>query len=167
MKQGDCHYLPSGTLHALGAGILAAEVQTPSDTTFRVFDFNRVDPSTGKLRTLHVEQAMQCIDFSGKPEPRHERIHTAGTFTTVTNLVSCPYFTMDKVRLIKGVEQPIPYDDPVVWMMLEGEAELRVNGVAEATIVERGETVLLPAAMKEPVMRTNSDCVWIEVTFPV
>ena len=44
--------------------MLVAEVQTPSDTTFRVYDFNRVDPSTGKLRTLHVEQAMQCIDFS-------------------------------------------------------------------------------------------------------
>src|SRR5262249_45059208 len=48
VKDGHCYYLPSGTVHALGAGILAAEVQTPSDTTFRVFDFNRVDPSTGK-----------------------------------------------------------------------------------------------------------------------
>ena len=64
VKAGDCFYLPSGTVHALGAGILAAEVQTPSDTTYRVFDFNRNDPSTGEPRTLHVEQAMQCIDFS-------------------------------------------------------------------------------------------------------
>jgi mannose-6-phosphate isomerase len=167
VREGDCYYLPSGTVHALGAGILAAEVQTPSDTTFRVFDFNRVDPSSGKQRTLHVEQAMQCIDFSGKPERRQEQSHAAGAFTTVTNLVTCPYFTMDKVRLIKGVEQPIPYDDPVVWIMLEGEAELRVDGVAEATTVKRGETVLLPAAMEKPMIRTKSDCVWIEVTFPV
>ncbi len=74
-QPGQCHYLPSGTIHALGAGILVAEVQTPSDTTFRVYDFNRVDPSTGQLRKLHVEQALVCIDFSGKteeqkPQPR-------------------------------------------------------------------------------------------------
>jgi len=166
VKEGDCYYLPSGTVHALGAGILAAEVQTPSDTTFRVFDFNRVDPSTGKQRNLHVEQAMQCIDFSGKLEPRQEQRHMAGVFTTLTRLVDCPYFTMDKVRVTKGIEQPIPYDDPVIWMMLEGEAELRVEGVAEPTTVKRGETVLLPAAMKKPIIKTQSDCAWIEVTFP-
>ena len=71
--EGQCFYLPSGTVHALGAGMLVAEVQTPSDTTFRVHDFNRVDPSTGKLRTLHVEQAMRCIDFSETPRPRRPR----------------------------------------------------------------------------------------------
>ena len=68
VKAGDCYYLPSGTVHALGAGILAAEVQTPSDTTFRVHDFNRVDPSTGKLRKLHVEEALACIDFNSTTE---------------------------------------------------------------------------------------------------
>lgn len=166
VREGECYYLPSGTVHALGAGILAAEVQTPSDTTFRVFDFNRVDPSTGKLRTLHVEQAMHCIDFSGKPEPTQKHSHLASASTTVTHLVACPYFNMDKVRLSGGVEQPVPYDDPVVWMMLEGQAEIRVDAVAEATTIKRGETVLLPAAMKNPVIKTGSDCAWIEVTFP-
>ncbi len=63
-KPGQCHFLPSGTVHALGAGMLVAEVQTPSDTTFRLYDFNRIDPATGKLRALHVEQSLECIDFS-------------------------------------------------------------------------------------------------------
>ena len=54
---GDCHYLPSGTCHALGAGVLVAEVQTPSDTTFRVYDWGRTD------RELHIEAALECIDF--------------------------------------------------------------------------------------------------------
>ena len=76
MKAGHCHYLPSGTVHALGAGILAAEVQTPSDTTFRVFDFNRLEP-TGKPRTFHVEQALECIDFSGQ-RARAAAIATCG-----------------------------------------------------------------------------------------
>jgi mannose-6-phosphate isomerase len=166
VKPGQCYYLPSGTVHALGAGILAAEVQTPSDTTFRVFDFNRVDPSTGQLRTLHVEQAMKCIDFSGAPEPHQPRKHVGSFFTTVTSLVDCPYFTMEKVRFSEGVEQPVPFDDPVVWIMLAGEAEIRVDGVPETTRFKRGETILLPAAMKNPVLKTLSDCAWIEVTFP-
>jgi mannose-6-phosphate isomerase len=166
VKSGECYYLPSGTVHALGAGILAAEVQTPSDTTFRVFDFNRVDPSTGKTRGLHVPQAMECIDFSGKPEPHQVKSHVAGHFTTVTKLVQSPFFVIEKVRMSEGVEEPVPYDQPVVWMMLEGKCEVRVDGVADVTTIGRGDSVLLPAAMKNPVIKTLADCVWLEVTFP-
>ena len=166
VKPGHCHYLPSGTVHALGAGILAAEVQTPSDTTFRVFDFNRLDPSTGKPRTLHVEQAMECIDFTGAQPAQPPRSHVAGFFTTVTRLVTCPYFKLEKVRMTEGIEEPVPYDQPVVWIVLEGQAEVRVDGVKESTRFTRGETVLLPAGMKNPIIKTMTDCVWLEVTFP-
>jgi len=165
-KNGQCFYLPSGTVHALGAGILAAEVQTPSDTTFRVFDFNRVEPSTGKMRDLHVEPALQCIDFSGAPEAKQPRSHVAGLFTTVTRLVTCPYFAIEKVRFTEGVEEPVPYDEPVIWMVLEGRAEIKVDGVDEPTTLSRGDTVLLPAVTKNPVLKTLSDCTWLEVTIP-
>src|SRR5262249_54392496 len=116
VKDGQCHFLQSGTIHALGAGILAAEVQTPSDTTFRVFDFNRIEAATGKPRKLHVEQAMKCIDFSHAPEAPQSRSHVAGFHTTVTRLASCPYWTLEKVRFSEGVEEPVPYDEPVVWL---------------------------------------------------
>lgn len=166
VKDGDCHYLPSGTIHALGGGILAAEVQTPSDTTFRVFDFNRVDPSTGKLRKLHVQEAMECIDFSGNPQPEQRRSHTASVHATVTRLCTCEFFTMEKVRFTAGVEQAIPFDQPVVWMMMEGECEIRVEGLAEPTRIGKGDTVLLPAKMAKPTLKTLTDCVWLETTFP-
>ncbi|MDB5288871.1 MAG: Mannose-6-phosphate isomerase [Phycisphaerales bacterium] len=166
VKEGQCFYLPSGTVHALGAGILAAEVQTPSDTTFRVFDFNRVEPSTGKHRALHVEQAMQCIDFSGAPEPHQPRSHVGGFFTTVTRLVTSPFFKVEKVRFTEGVEEPVPYDQPVIWMMLEGQAQVKVDGIKDPVRFSRGDTVLLPAAMKNPIIKTLSDCVWLEITFP-
>jgi hypothetical protein len=55
---------------------------------------------------------------------------------------------------------------PVVWMMLDGQAEIRVDGLADATPVRRGETILLPAAMKNPAIKTKTACTWIEVTFP-
>ncbi len=167
VKSGDCHYLPSGTVHALGAGILVAEVQTPSDTTFRVFDFNRIESSTGKPRALHVKQAMECIDFSGKDETHQPRSHVAGHFTTVTLLVKSPFFQIEKVRMSEGVEEAVPYDEPVVWMMLDGRAQVRVDGLAEPTEISRGDSVLLPAGMKNPMIKTLSDCVWLEVTFPI
>jgi len=165
-KEGQCFYLPSGTVHALGAGIFAAEVQTPSDTTYRVFDFNRIDPATGKQRKLHVQEALDCIDFSGKRAPLTKRSHVAGVFTTVTQLVSCDYFKLEKVRFTEGVEETVPYDEPVVWMMLSGQAEIKVDGVKEPTKLSRGDTLLLPAQMKNPVISTKSDCVWLEVTLP-
>jgi mannose-6-phosphate isomerase len=164
VKPGQCFFLPSGTVHALGAGILVAEVQTPSDTTFRVFDFNRLE--SGKPRKLHVEEALACIDFSNQDEPEQRRSHTAGFFTTVTRLVTSEFFTIEKVRFVEGVEEAVPYDQPVVWMMLEGEAQVKVDGLREPVRFTRGETVLLPARMKNPVIKTLSDCVWLEVTFP-
>jgi mannose-6-phosphate isomerase len=153
-------------VHALGAGVAVAEVQTASDTTYRVFDFNRVEQSTGKPRKLHVNEALECIDFSGAAQPDPPRSHVAGLFTTVTRLATCPQFTLEKVRMTEGVEEPVPYDEPVVWIMLEGNASVRVDGIKEPTSFTRGDTILLPAAMKNPIIKTSTDCVWLEVTFP-
>src|SRR5207244_12862463 len=61
-KSGDAAFLPAGCLHAVSAGNLLIEIQQNSDTTYRVFDWNRVDDK-GKQRQLHIEQALQCIDF--------------------------------------------------------------------------------------------------------
>ena len=167
VKPGDCYYLPSGTVHALGAGILVAEVQTPSDTTFRVHDFNRVDPTTGKIRKLHVDEALACIDFGSSTEPEKSRSHIANPHTTVSRLVTSPYFTMEKVRFSEGVEQAVPYREPVIWIMLEGTAQVKVDGFTDPTKIKKGDTLLLPASMKNPVLKTLTDCVWLEVTFPI
>lgn len=164
VKDGQCHFMPSGTVHALGAGILAYEVQTASDTTFRVYDFDRADPATGKPRKLHIQQALDCIDF-GPPVPTPPRSHVGSVFTTVTQLANSPYFVLEKVRFTAGVEEAIPYDQPVVWTMLEGHAEIHVKE-AEPTTLRAGETLLLPARLKSPTIRTYTDCVWLEVTFP-
>lgn len=166
VKPGDCYFLPSGTVHALGAGILVAEVQTPSDTTFRVFDFNRVDPTTGTQRKLHVKEALECIDFAAGDSPEQRRSHVAGLFTAVTRLVSCPFFRIEKVRFGEGAEEPVPYDQPVVWMVLEGQAEIKVADLPEPVRFGKGDTLLLPAKMNNPIIKTLADCVWLEVTFP-
>lgn len=161
VKAGDCHYLPSGTCHALGAGVLVAEVQTPSDTTFRVFDWGR----TG--RELHVEQAMSCIHF-GPPDVRRyeKRAHVAGMFTTVSRLVLCEHFRIEKVRMTESYEQEIPYDQPAIWVVLEGGGTITPGNGAAAVEFTRGETLLMPAHLDEARAKFNTDTAWLEVTFP-
>ena len=167
VKPGDCYYLPSGTVHALGAGVLVAEVQTPSDTTYRLFDWNRVDASTGKPRMLHIEQALRCIDFDGPQPPLAvERSHVAGVWTTVTRLVACAQFIMEKVRMPEGAAQKIPFDEPVVWMLLEGEVEIAYGGGPNLT-ARHGDTLLLPAALKDGRVKVNKAAVWIEASIPI
>lgn len=152
--EGDCFYLPSGTVHALGAGLLVAEVQTPSDTTFRVFDFNRVDPSTGKRRTLHEEQALECIDFSAAGAP------------ALTDSLSCPYFKLKRFQIPPNSERLMPAGESAVFIVLQGSLALRTAGAPTATTVVRGEVVLLPACVQDSRLGSEDGCTWLEVTSP-
>jgi mannose-6-phosphate isomerase len=153
-RAGDCFYLPSGTVHALGAGLLVAEAQTPSDTTFRVFDFNRIDPSTSRRRTLHVEQAMKCIDFSCEPSslPRDP---------SESRLVTSPYFNLERRQLGPQGHHRLASDGPTVVIVTEGE--LRVGGETPAS---RGAVVLIPAALQGARIETGAGATFLEVTFP-
>jgi len=167
VKAGDCHYLPSGTCHALGPGIVVAEVQTPSDTTFRVYDWGRSG------RELHIEQALQCITF-GPPEVKsyEQRSHIAGIFTTVSRLVTCEHFRIEKVRMAEGYEQELPYDQPVVWIVLEGAGRLGVDPhdrsgkQGETVAFEKGQTLLVPAGLNNTRIALDRDTVWLEISFP-
>ncbi|MGD0140669.1 MAG: type I phosphomannose isomerase catalytic subunit [Tepidisphaeraceae bacterium] len=154
VKAGDCFYLPSGTVHALGAGILAAEVQTPSDTTYRVFDFNRIDPFTGKPRTLHVEQAMQCIDLSAAAPPKSK-------LSSGPELVQCDHFTIRKIAAKKSREVIIPSGEPKVLMFITGRGRLLAAG--HESNFTFGDTILLPAGLVETVAAADSDALWLEV----
>jgi mannose-6-phosphate isomerase len=155
VRPGECFYLPSGTVHALGAGILAAEVQTPSDTTFRVFDFNRIDPSTGRMRTLHVEQAMKCVDFSAGAEPAKSR--------TGPELVKCDHFSISKVAKKKGEQASIPSGQPVILMFIEGTGQIISAGEKTPVKFTRGDTILLPASLASTAM-ADTDALWLRVT---
>ena len=162
VKAGDCHYLPSGTCHALGAGILVAEVQTPSDTTFRVYDWGR----TG--RELHVEPAMQCITFGPAETAGHEPMTPLGDRhrgAAVTRMVTCEYFRMDRVEADAGFEDAAGQSEPTVWMVISGRGTLTCES-ADDTPFGPGDTVLLPPAMSGGRVRVDEDAVWIEVGFP-
>lgn len=166
-KAGHCFYLPSGTVHALGAGVLVAEVQTPSDTTYRLYDFDRVEATTGRLRDLHLDEAMECMHVDPVPAECETPQHVASLWTSVTSLVRCPSFVIERVRMVEGVEQRLPYEEMIIWIVLEGHGEVGCKGLADPVRFERGDTVLLPAALKDAHVRTLSPCLWLEVSVPV
>ena len=106
-RPGDCVFLPAGTVHAVGGGVLMAEVQQTSDATFRLFDWNRRD-AQGQMRQLHIEEALACIDWnSGPVHPIHARNYPGSADASSRQptsapvrqrLVSCSYFTLDYLR---------------------------------------------------------------------
>jgi mannose-6-phosphate isomerase len=151
-QPGDCLYLPAGTVHAVGGGVLFAEVQQTSDATFRLFDWNRVD-AAGKSRTLHIEEAMACIDWRAGPvQPvRAEGYPTSMAEMASTNavrqsLVRCRHFHLEYVRQVRpfhcggtGLLQ--------VVIALHGGGSLRT--AAGPQRLGPGETLVLPAGMPE------------------
>ncbi len=167
VKTGQCYYLPSGTIHALGAGVVVAEVQTPSDVTYRVYDWGRSDPATGVGRELHIEQALECIRFEPDDGSQQERSHVASVWTTVTRVCTCDSFIIEQVRMVEGVEQQIPTGELMIWIMLEGRAEIGYKGGGQVATFGPGETVLIPAGLGDATIKTSTQCVWLEVTIPL
>ena len=154
-RVGDCHDLPSGTCHALGAGILVAEIQTPSDTTFRVFDWGRTD------RTLHVEQAMHCIAFEpAAPIAPPSVFEQDGV--RITALSRTDHYLIDRIDTTAPSTVRLGSDNaPEVLMMLSGDGT-----IAPDTSLETGRTVLLPAALSSVEATLSSGASMLRVMLP-
>ncbi len=161
VKAGECHYLPSGTCHALGAGVMVLEVQTPSDTTFRVYDWGRTD------RTLHIEEALQCIQF-GPPDTRRaeRRSHVAGFFVTASRLCTCRHFQIEKVRMVAEYSQEIAYDRPAIWVILSGKGRISGSPAGIDVSLSPGEVALVPPRMPDARVEIEEDMVWLDIQFP-
>jgi mannose-6-phosphate isomerase len=135
VEPGQCHFLPAGTAHSIGAGIMVAEVQTPSDTTYRVFDWNRVD-RTGKGRELHIEEALESIHFdvSGLDLP----------VTTVGRLVQSRHFTIDKGHRGKGCEVLLSRPKMKALIFISGCGVIE-GGTSDSVEFRAGDCLLIPA----------------------
>lgn len=160
VRTGDFHYLPSGTVHALGAGMLVAEVQTPSDTTFRVFDWNRLGPG-GKPRTLHIEAALEAIDFAAPALRTMESCHPGGSADT---LVRCAHFDISRIHWGGGV-QTLESGRAEVWIIVSGQGLIQARGIGP-TAFTRGDVVFLPAGLDDARVCVVSDCVRLQVRLP-
>ncbi len=165
--KGKCYYLPGGTIHAIGPGLTLAEVQTPSDTTYRLFDWNRRDPSTGGPRELHVEQALACTSYAPPPARMEHPEHLASVWTSITSLVRTPWFVIERVRMAAGVELLIPHQEMVIWIVLEGRGSILHEGLSLPTLFAKGDTVVIPAGLRKGRVQTGEPCMWLEVTVPI
>lgn len=164
VKAGQTYYLPSGTPHAIGAGIVVAEIQTPSDVTYRLYDWNR--QREGPDAGLHIASAIECIRSDSDFSRFEKRSHVTSLFTTVTRLLRCPSFNIEKVRFIGELEQEIPYAEMVCWIVTQGRGEILYDRNGRFEFIA-GDVVILPAALPKGRLRTQTDCAWLEVTCPI
>jgi len=140
-RVGDCVLVPAGIVHAIGAGLLIAEIQQASDTTFRLFDWNRLDKND-KPRPLHVEQALEVIDFAAGPV---DPIAPQPTDRPgVERLVACDKFVLERWRLTST--EPIGGDDRCRLLAVT-QGSVAVEGDPTAAPLQRGQSMLLPAAL--------------------
>jgi mannose-6-phosphate isomerase len=153
----DFHYLPAGTVHALGSGVLAAEIQTPSDTTYRVSDW-------GRGRQTHVEQAMQCIHFEGAANEPDAEAGSAGAGAGGGPLVSNEWFTVARRRGRGGERFAFPPGVCTAVMVLQGSIELSHAGRAEPAVgLAAGDTALLPASLESARGRAIGDMMLLNI----
>jgi len=150
---GDFHYLPAGVVHAIGPGVVLAEVQTPSDTTYRVTDW-------GRGREIHVERSLQCIRFdrTGEPAPG-----AAGETLLVTE-----YFTVARRAAAGPMPVALPAERCAAVMILEAcGARILHEGAIESSLpVGAGDTVLLPATLRGARLTCSGPTRWLEITLP-
>ena len=153
VKAGDAIFIPSGRLHAIGAGLVIFEIQQNSDTTYRVFDWNRLGLD-GKPRTLHVDESLLCIDFADNAPSLLQPCD--GT------LVKCEFFKTAQRTLAPDEELPLGTEGSFTLMIL-----VSGSGMIHSELASAGDHLLLPAAMtvEERSFRADSSSVLLEVTF--
>ena len=145
VKSGDTFMIPAGTVHAIGKGVLLAEIQQPSDITFRIYDWNRVDEQ-GNSRELHTEEAFEAIH--SKENLADFQVHYECEKNKTVTLVHSPYFNTNLLEMDMQVEKSfVQLDSFVIYICLEGKAFL-VSGDSKEKL-ETGEVVLIPAEIDQ------------------
>lgn len=141
VQKGDVFFLETGTVHAIGAGLVIAEIQQTSDITYRLYDFDRKD-AQGNTRELHVDLALDAINY--------EKVDTQKHYSKVVNeanlMVDCPYFTTNFIPLQGTVSVAKSGVTFTVYMVVDGECTILVD--EEAYEYQTGDTILIPAALQ-------------------
>jgi mannose-6-phosphate isomerase len=141
---GDVIFLPAGRVHAIGAGVLLAEIQQTSDITYRIYDFDRLDKA-GRPRELHTELAVDAIDYN-----YYKNIKTEYScqLNELSGLAKCKYFTVNILHFNERIERDfLSLDSFVIYMCLDGE--FNIDYYDNETIkIRKGESVLIPAELK-------------------
>ena len=157
-ENGDLFFIPAGRVHAIGKGILLAEIQQSSDTTYRIYDYNRPD-ADGKLRQLHTAEALDAIDFTPVTDGKtHYEYRTNNT----VQLVQCPYFTTNLIALDKPIRKNFTHlDSFVIYLCTEGIAAIKT--LDTICPIHAGECVLVPAVAETVELYSEGPAKLLEV----
>lgn len=151
VEAGDVFFLPAGRVHTIGKGLLIAEIQQTSDITYRIYDFDRVDDK-GNKRELHVEEALDAIDYKQYPEYKTRYDHKKNE---AVKLVECPYFTTHILEYTENTGRNYStFDSFVIHVCVEGSYELLFGN--EKLAVKMGDCVLIPASVKNVKLETSA-----------
>ncbi len=157
VKSGDVFFLETGTVHAIGAGLVVAEIQQTSDITYRLYDFDRVD-ANGNTRELHVDLALDAINYN--------KVETKKEYTKNINdsneIVDCPYFTTNFIPLDGEISVSKSGKTFTVYMCTEGTFELEYNN--SKLQYKKGDTVLIPAAMNAFILNGKASILEIYIS---
>ncbi len=153
---GDCIFIPAGVVHALGEGLVIAEIQQASDTTYRLFDWNRVDEN-GKSRQLHIAEALEAIDYEAGTIAPRQPVTTEEPWRE--RLVECDKFVLDRIQLSQGQQVTVASDDRMhLLAVLAGQIDN--NRDVDDRPYACGDTALMPAALP-PTNLTATEDAWV------
>lgn len=159
IKKGDVFHIPTGRVHAIGAGVLLAEIQQTSDVTYRIYDYNRIDAKTGALRDLHSEEAIDIVDLKGYDAyntPYETQINQS------VSVMETPYFQTAILELQgETVRDYSNIDSFTILMCLEGSLSFLCGD--EWYALQKGQTVVLPAVVNK-LSFTTTHAKILEVT---
>ena len=144
VKKGDVFFIEAGTLHAIGKGILIAEIQQNSNTTYRIYDYGRVG-ADGKPRQLHIDKAVDVTNLCpAKPYPQSEPVDMGGW--TKKRLAKCKYFTVDVINVDTSAALEADKSSFVNILVLDGGCVLSSEG-NDAVELKKGDSVFIPAGL--------------------
>lgn len=158
-RVGDGLFIPAGTVHALGGGIVVFEVQQNSDVTFRLYDWDRVDAATGKPRDLHIGQALKCIDYARGPVGPVKPIVESHAPFKLERLFDTTHFRLWRLTGAAPMQVGIPHE-PTILVCAEGSGELAGRAV------RTGDVYMLPAALGQQSFAPKGRCVVFEIALP-
>lgn len=142
VNAGDTYFIEVGRVHAIGAGVMLAEIQQTSDITYRVYDWDRVDDQ-GNERELHNDLAIDAIDFNMADDFRVEYDKQENQSNLMVN---CPYFTTNYLEVTKTLKKQNHHDSFIIYICVDGVVEIKTDITTET--IKKGETILIPAIIK-------------------
>ncbi|MBP0903994.1 type I phosphomannose isomerase catalytic subunit [Mariniflexile gromovii] len=152
VSKGDTYYIPTGRIHAIGAGVMLAEIQQTSDITYRIYDYDRVDATTGKTRELHTDLAVDVIDYSFDSNYKTDYVVAENETNT---LVHSPYFKTNILNIKGEIKKDYSnLDSFVIYICVEGSLDLVYEGKTYKVV--KGETLFLPAAIKNVELKSSN-----------